>query len=152
MVPTITKTEIDTSFEINEATLAFTRKSDLNVTPAMKELKDGRTTIQLRNPNAHTLTISHGAIVANVKALKQITSDRCQWNNSQLSLHSQRKPTTSSTNSSRLQFHQPTNDGTRRLRRTSALRSSSPLNDGCTMTFRDSVNSKKWIQHWMRNS
>ena len=110
MVPTITATELDTSFGITEATLVFTGKSDLIVTAAMIELRDGRTLIQLTNPSAHTFTISHGAVVASFKIPthpdKQIRCNQCHWNNSLLSLHSQRKPTTSSTSSSRLTAQQ----------------------------------------------
>ena len=67
MVPTITAAELDTSFVITEVTTASTRKSDFKVTPAMTEFKDGRTTIQVTNPNAHTLTINRWAVVANQK-------------------------------------------------------------------------------------
>ena len=70
MVPTITATELDTSLGITEATLVFIRKSDLIVTPKMIELRDGRTTIQVKNNIAHTLTIGHGAVVANFKVLR----------------------------------------------------------------------------------
>ena len=70
MVPTITATELDTSLGITEATLVFIRKSDLIVTPTMIELRDGRTTIQVKNNIAHTLTIGHGAVVANFKVLR----------------------------------------------------------------------------------
>ena len=63
MVTTITATELDTSFGRTEATPAFTRKSNLIMTPAMNELRDGRTTFQITNLNAYTFIISHGAIV-----------------------------------------------------------------------------------------
>ena len=83
---------------------------------------------------------------------KQRTCDQCHRNNSVLSPHFQRKTTTSSTNSSRLQIHFSTNDGTRRLRRVTIPRSSTRLNDRLTMESCDSVNSRIWIEPWMTNS
>ena len=68
-MPTITAAELDTSIGITEATPAFTRQSDLIATQARNELRDGRTTIQVMNPNAHKSTISHGAVLANFKTL-----------------------------------------------------------------------------------
>ena len=47
----------------------FYPNADLIVTPAMNELLDERTTIQVRNPNVHTFTINHGEVVANFQIL-----------------------------------------------------------------------------------
>ena len=69
MAPTIAAIAIDISFDITEATSAFTRKSDLIVTPAIKQLQDRRTTIQITNPNAHSFSINHGTVFAKFKTL-----------------------------------------------------------------------------------
>ena len=60
---------IDTSSGITEGTTAFTRKSDLVATPAINQLKDGETTIQVTKPSAHIFTINQGTVVANFNIL-----------------------------------------------------------------------------------
>ena len=69
MAPTSATTEVATSFRITEATPAFTRKSDLIVTPALNQLRYGQTTIKITHSNAHTLNISHGKALAKVMKL-----------------------------------------------------------------------------------
>ena len=67
IVSTIAATELETSTGITESTLSFSRKFNLMVTPALSQLQDGRTTIQVTKPNAHTFTIRQGTIVADFK-------------------------------------------------------------------------------------
>ena len=69
MVPMIAATEIERSSGIFGATPSFSRKSDLIVTPAPNQLHNGRATIQVTNPNAHTFTLSQGTLVANFRIL-----------------------------------------------------------------------------------
>ena len=63
MVPMIAATELETSTFITAATPSFARIPHLNVTPALSQLHDGRTTIHVTKSYTHTFIISQGTIV-----------------------------------------------------------------------------------------
>ena len=67
MIPVHTDTEIDTAHGIVEEAPAFARKSELLVSPAVVELSDGKTAVQVTNPLDHVYTVNYGTVIANFK-------------------------------------------------------------------------------------
>ena len=78
-------TGTDSAYGIVEEAPSFARKSELLVSPALVELSDGKTAVQVTNPLDHVYTINYGTVIANfkiptpnqAKSITPITKDSC---------------------------------------------------------------------------